>query len=163
MTDSSKIELTQFLNQQYLCESLTVREIETLLDFTELAVYKKGDVIADIGVVGEALYFVIEGEAGLFYDDQGSEAEIGRVSAGRIMGSMSFFDRQPRSARIRALAGPTRVLTLTRAKYKRLRVEHPYIAVNLLEHAIISLDQLFRHVSGDVARFTHYIYGSGKK
>ncbi len=163
MTKSSKIELTQFLNQQYLCQSLTVREIETLLDFTELTRFEKGQIIADVGEVGEALFFVIKGEAALFYDDHGTEHEIGRVSEGELMGEMSFFDRKPRSARIRARADDTQILVLTRAKYKRLRVEHPYIGVNLLEHAIISLDHLFRSLSNDVATFSHYIYGVGKK
>ena len=85
------------------------------------------------------------------------------MNEGQLMGEMSFFDRRPRSARIRATADNTQVLVLSRAKYKRLRVEHPYIAVNLLEHAIISLDHLFRSLSSDVAKFSHYIYGSGKK
>ncbi len=163
MTKSSKIELTQFLNQQYLCQSLTVREIETLLDFTELTHFKRGQIIADVGEVGEALFFVIKGEASLYYDDRGTEHEIGMVAEGELMGEMSFFDRQPRSARIRARTDDTQILVLTRAMYQRLRVEHPYIAVNLLEHAIISLDHLFRSLSSDVATFSHYIYGVGKK
>ena len=57
---AEKIDLAQFLNQQYLCESLTIKEVTTLIDYTELVVYDKGDVIADIGEVGEALYFVIQ-------------------------------------------------------------------------------------------------------
>jgi hypothetical protein len=47
--------------------------------------------------------------------------------------------------------------------YLRLRVEHPYIAVNLLEHAIVSLDHLLRRVSNDVATFSRYLYGPGKR
>ena len=74
------------------------------------------------------------------------------------MGEMSFFDREPRSARIRAMAD-TQLLKLSRKMYTRLRVEHPYIAVNLLEHAIISLDHLFRRVGMDIASFNQYMYG----
>jgi hypothetical protein len=47
--------------------------------------------------------------------------------------------------------------------YNRLRVEHPYIAVNILEHAIVSLDHLFRRLSSDVATFSNFLYGKGKK
>jgi hypothetical protein len=43
--------------------------------------------------------------------------------------------------------------------YNRLRVEHPYIAVLLLEQAIMSLDHLFRGVSIDIASFNQYMYG----
>ena len=158
-----KVSLTQFLNQQYLCESLTLAEVNTLLDYTELESFHKKDIIADIGDVGEALYFVVKGEAALFYEERGEEIEAGRMKEGELMGEMSFFDRTPRSVRMRAMSADTQLLKLTRGKYKRLRVEHPYIAVNLLEHAIISLDHLIRRMSMDVATFSRYIYGTGPK
>lgn len=163
MADNKRAKLTQFLNQQYLCESLTVKEVETLLDYTELTAYKKDDVIADIGDIGEALFFVVKGEAALLHDDGGREIEVGRMKEGELMGEMSFFDRHPRSLRMRSLTPDTQLLKLSRPMYKRLRVEHPYIAVNLLEHAIISLDRLVRSVSEDEATLARYIYGAGKK
>jgi CRP/FNR family cyclic AMP-dependent transcriptional regulator len=159
---TEKIDLAQFLNQQYLCESLTIMEVTTLIDYTELATFNKGDVIAEIGDVGEALYFVIEGQTALFAGDKAG-SQVGLINAGELMGEMSFFDREPRSVRAKALKNNTQLLRLSRAMYKRLRVEHPYIAVNLLEHAIISLDHLFRQVSQDVSTFSSYIYGPGKK
>src|SRR3990172_735911 len=160
---TEKINLTQFLNQQYLCESLTLKEVDTLLDYTELVHFNKKDIIANIGDVGEALYFVVKGEAALIYDEGGQEIEVGSMKEGELMGEMSFFDRQPRSVRMRAMSNDTQLLKLSRAKYKRLRVEHPFIAVNLLEHAIISLDHLVRRVSMDLATFAKYIYGAGPK
>ena len=159
----NKIELTQFLNQQYLCESLTIKEVQTLIDFTDFIQAKKNDIVAEIGEVGDALYFIINGEIGLFSEEHHKEVEVARVKAGELMGEMSFFDRQPRSVRIRSVADETQLLKLSRAMYKRLRVEHPYIAVNLLEHAIVSLDHLFRQVSRDVTTFANYFYAPGKK
>lgn len=160
---AEKIELAKFLNQQYLCESLTIREVQILLDYTNLVSFQKGEIIADIGEVGEALYFVIRGEAALFHEESGQETEVGRMKEGELMGEMSFFDRQPRSVRMRSMTDDTQVLKLTRPMYQRLRVEHPYIAVNLLEHAIVSLDHLVRRVSMDVATYSKYLYGRGKK
>lgn len=157
-----KVELAKFLNQQYLCESLTVKEVQTLIDYTELVHFKKGEVIAQIGEVGEALYFILSGEIGLFQDNDNKVTEVARVKEGELMGEMSFFDRRPRSVQISAI-GDVQILKLTRAMYKRLRVEHPYIAVNLLEHAIVSLDHLFRRVSQDVTTFTNYFYSPGRK
>lgn len=159
---SEKVSLTQFLSQQYLCESLTVKEVQTLLDYMELVEYNKDEVIADIGEVGEALYFVVQGEAALYYNEGGNETEVGRMREGELMGEMSFFDRQPRSVQMRAMKNGTQMLKLTRVMYNRLRVEHPFIGINLLEHAIISLDHLFRRVSSDVATFSSYLYGKGK-
>lgn len=159
---SEKIDLAQFLNQQYLCESLTIKEVKTLIDYTELVEVDKDDVIADIGEVGEALYFVLQGEAALFYGDK-TEQQVGSIQAGELMGEMSFFDRKPRSVRARAMRDGTRLLKLSRAMYKRLRVEHPYITVNLLEHAIVSLDHLFRQVSEDVSNLRSYFTTPGRK
>lgn len=161
MTDN--IDLTQFLSQQYLCESLTITEVQTLLEYTELVTYKKNDIISDIGEVGEALYFVVQGEVALLYEENGQETEIGLMTVGELMGEMSFFDREPRLLRIRARSNDTRLLKLTRPMYKRLRVEHPYIAVNFLEHAIISLDHLVRRVSSDEMSLARYMFGKGKR
>ncbi len=160
---SEKLNLVQFLNQQHLCESLTVKEIQLLLDYTEVVTFNKGDIIAEIGEVGEALYFVIKGEAGLFYDEGSGETEVGRIHQGELMGEMSFFDQEPRSVRMRAMADDTQLLKLSRTMYNRLRVEHPYIATNILEHAIVSLDHLFRRLSSDVATYSNYLYGKGKR
>lgn len=160
---AEKVDLAHFLNQQYLCESLTIKEVRTLLDYTELVEVTKGAVIADVGEVGEALYFVIKGEVALFHDDNGKETEVGRMTEGELMGEMSFFDRLPRLVRLRSMTDNSQLLKLTRPMYLRLRVEHPYIAVNLLEHAIVSLDHLLRRVSHDMATFTQYLYGPGKR
>lgn len=163
MSPTIRKDLTSFLNQQYLCESLTLKEVETLLDYTEVVSFKKDDVIADAGKVGDALYFVLGGEAALLYDDNGREIDVGRMKEGELMGEMSFFDKKPRLLRMRAQQDGTQLLKLTRPMYERLRVEHPYIAVNLLEHAIISLDHLIRRVSEDEASLTRYIFGPGKR
>lgn len=159
MSATPHINLTDFLTQQYLCEAMTTREIQTLLEFTEEVKFRKNNIIADIGEVGEALYFVVEGEAALFHESDGAAVEIGRARQGGMVGSMSFFDRQPRSVRIISMADNTRLIRLSRVMYQRLRVEHPFIAVNLLEDAIVSLDALFRRVSQEVAAFSRYVYG----
>ena len=156
-------DLAQFLNQQHLCESLTIKEIQTLLDYTELVVHKKGDVITDIGEVGDAIYFVVSGETALVYEERGNEMEIGRMTEGELVGEMSFFDRQPRLLRMRVATDDTQLMKLSRVMYDRLRVEHPYLAVVFLEHAIISLDHLVRRVSSDEMSLSRYVYGQGKR
>ncbi len=160
---SEKINLIQFINQQKLSESLTVKEVQLFLDYTEVVTFNKDDIIADIGEVGEALYFVIQGCTGLFLQDGSNETQVGTGDSGELMGEMSFFDREPRSVRMKATQNDTQLLKLSRTMYIRMRVEHPYIAVNLLEHAIVSLDHLFRRVSSDVATFSNYLYGKGKR
>ena len=157
----TKVDLVQFLGNQVWCDSLTVNEVKTFLEYTELVTCKSKDVIAEVGEVGEALYLVISGEV-LLYRDQNSTSDVGQIKEGEIMGEMSFFDRRPRSVRLEA-AKKTQLLKISRSMYQRLRVEHPYIAVNLLEHAIVSLDHLFRRASHDVSTFANYLYALGRK
>jgi CRP/FNR family cyclic AMP-dependent transcriptional regulator len=157
------VDLKAFMNQQYLCESLTMKEVETLLEYTELVSFGKNEIIAAADSVGDALYFVVRGEAALVYDDHGREMAVGSMKEGELMGEMSFFDRQPRMLQMRATSADTQLLKLSRPMYDRLRIEHPYIAVNLLEHAIISLDHLVRRLSTEEINLSRYIYGPGKR
>ena len=158
-----RLELAQFLGHQHLCESLKVSEIKTLLKYLTLRQFKEGDILADIGEVGEALYMVVKGEIAVVVDEKGQEYEIARERAGEMLGIMSFFDRKPRSVRLVARAPDTHVLRLSRAMYRRMKVEHPYIATNLVEHALINLDCLFRRVSKDFGQFAHHLYGNVPK
>jgi CRP/FNR family transcriptional regulator, cyclic AMP receptor protein len=161
---TKKVEdLVAFLSEHGLCASLTTKEVETILDFTEEVFYDRGQIVMDIGEVGEALFFVVEGEIVLLYDTGSMETEVGRRRQGELMGEMSFFDRKPRLTRMRATRNKTRLLKLSRAMYDRMRVEQPFITVNLLEYAIISLDRLIREMSTDVAVLTDYYFAPGKK
>lgn len=159
----NQADITQFMQHQYLCETLTVKEIETLLEFTEAESHQRGEVIAEVGEVGEALFFLIRGHAELRQYSGEEHSVVGVIKAGEMMGEMSFFDRKPRSLSIVAAEDDTRLLRLTRAKYKRFRVEHPYITVNLLEHAIISQDHLFRDMAAKDASLKQYILSMGGK
>lgn len=155
--------LIEFMNGLSMCATLTHREIDVFLDYCEPVNMKKGEIIAEIGEVGQALYFIVKGEAGLYHDDVAQEIEVTRVREGELMGEMSFFDLNPRAVRMRAVKDDTLLLTLNRPLYERLRIEHPYIAVNLLEYAIVSLDHMFRRVSSDMASYTRYLFAPGKK
>lgn len=157
-------DLAEFLKEQGLCASLTRKEVETILEYTEEVYYDRNQIIMDIGEVGNALFIVIEGEAALFHEnEQGTETEVGRFYQGEFMGEMSFFDKKPRLVRMRAMRDRTRLLKLSRNMYERLRVEHPFITVNLLEFAIVSLDHLIRQMSTEVTVLTDYYFAPGKK
>ncbi|MHB1678641.1 MAG: Crp/Fnr family transcriptional regulator [Sulfuriferula sp.] len=156
-------ELAQFMSHQYLCESLTVAEVNTLLQYLSVLHLDNGDIVSDVGDIGDELYFVVKGEIALVIPDGPNEYEIVRSGVGEMLGMMSFFDKHARSVRLVAKASDTQVLKLSRAMYKRMKVEHPYIAINIVEQAILSLDKLFRSVSSDFAQFSHYLYGGGAK
>jgi CRP/FNR family transcriptional regulator, cyclic AMP receptor protein len=155
--------LVQFLGRLHLCQSLKASEINTLLKYFTLREFNDGDILADIGEVGEALYVVVRGGVALVVDENRKVCELVREGPGEMLGFMSFFDRKPRSVRLVACAPDTEVLRLSRSMYKRMKIEHPFIAINLVEHAVINLDCLFRKVSRDFAQFAHHLYGNSAK
>ncbi|MGC8703579.1 MAG: Crp/Fnr family transcriptional regulator [Thiomonas sp.] len=161
ITSEDRESLAHFLGQLVDTTILTRREIHDFLDYCDLMAPKKGEVIADIGQVGESLFFVLEGQGCLMAQLPESEMELGKIMPGEMLGEMSFFDRKPREVRLRA-GEDTRLLRISRSMYNRLRLERPLLAVLLLEVAIISLDHLYRRTSSDMAQLNRYIHRTGR-
>lgn len=161
ITQNDRENLAQFLGNLVDTSILLRREIHDFLDYCDLMAPKKGEIIADIGQVGEALFFVLEGHGCLMAQMPESEMEIGKILPGEMLGEMSFFDRKPREVRLRAGAD-TRLLRIKRSMYQRLRLERPLLAVLLLEAAIISLDHLYRRTSTDMTQLNRYIHRTGR-
>lgn len=162
MISMSVKELFVFFQENSICESLTKQEIEKLTHFLQEKEYKGGEVISDTGEVGETLGFIIEGKVQFLNNDGQDTAVIGKQGTGTLIGEMSFFDRKSRDLRMEACKKGVKVLELTRPMYNRLKVEEPFIAVNILENAIVSLDTLVRHMSSDISALGNYMHGFGK-
>lgn len=155
-------EMIEYFRKNLICETLTRQEVSTMRDYLQEIDFKKDQVIADIGEVGDALYFIVSGKSALFRVEDADEINVALLKEGTLVGEMSFFDRKPRDVRMKAISKVVTMLVLTRPMYQRLKVEHPIIAVNLLENAIVSLDYIIRHMGEDIANLNHYFYGTGK-
>lgn len=156
-------ELITYFRKNLICETLTRQEVDTLREYLQEVSFKRDQIIAEIGEVGDALYFVVSGKSALFRNEEGDEINVANLKEGTLVGEMSFFDRKPRDVRMRAVSKEVTMLVLTRPMYQRLKIEHPIIAVNLLENAIVSLDYIVRHMGEDIANLNHYFYGTGKR
>lgn len=141
--------------------SLTREEIETLVGYTKLEEFGAREVFADIGEVGDSFFLILGGEVRLFKESNGQEIDVGRQGPGSLVGEMSFFDRKPRTIRLRTRRSGARLLAISRSMYKRLTIEHPYIAVNLLEFVILSLDSLVRDTSEELTNLQKQVSGVG--
>lgn len=155
-------EMVAYFRKNLICETLTRQEVAALREYLQDITFKKDQIIAEIGDVGDSLYFVVSGKSALFREEEGDEIKVASMKEGTLVGEMSFFDRKPRNVRIKAESKTVQMLVLTRAMYQRLKIEHPIIAVNLLENAIVSLDYLIRHMGEDIANLNHYFYGNGR-
>lgn len=143
------------------CEALTRDEVETFLRFTSIRDIEPRGVIAEIGAVGDEFYLVVEGEVILSQQEGSTEIEVGRVGPGGLVGEMSFFDKKPRTIKLRASKKGAKLVVINRPMYKRITIEHPFIAVNLLEFVILSLDKLVRSTSKDISSMHKTMSGVG--
>lgn len=163
MLSISAKELFKFFQEHLICESLTLDEVERLMAYLQEKDYKKCEVISDVGEIGDALGFVLQGRVQFIGPDK-DDVSVGVQEEGSLVGEMSFFDRKPRDLRMQACSkNGVKVLMLTRPMYDRLKVEEPYIAVNILENTIVSLDNLVRHMGEDITALGHYMHGFGRK
>ena len=134
------------------CAALTDEEVSRFVRYTRIREMGSQEVVADIGEISDRFYLVIGGSIKLLQVDGEKEFEVGRIEPGCLVGEMSFFDRQPRTVRLRARRSGVRLLEINRQMYNRIRIEEPYIATNLLEFVIRSLDSLVRHLSDENAK-----------
>jgi len=133
------------------CAALTRDEVEKFVAFTRKKEVGANEVLSELGTISDEFYLVIGGEVVLYREELGTEIEIGRLGPGTLTGHMSFFDREPRTVRLRGSQEGAELLGVTRPMYKRLCIEHPYISVNLVEFVVLSLDSLLRSTSREVS------------
>lgn len=144
---------------QDFCAALTDDEVVKFVRYTRVRELGSQEIIADIGEISDRFYLVIGGAVKLLQVDGEREFEVGQVEPGSLVGEMSFFDRQPRTVRLRARRSGVRLLEINRQMYNRIRIEEPYIATNLLEFVIRSLDFLIRHLSDENAKLHKQLRG----
>lgn len=159
MKTVSTEELFDYFQANQICESLLKDDVAKLTAFLQERDYTGGEILYDIDEVGDFLGFVMEGKIVLTSGSGVDKAEVGKQKVGSLVGEMSFFDRKPRDLRMSASKKGVKLLILTRAMYDRLKVEEPYIAVNILENAIVSLDNLIRNMGEDINALENYVHG----
>lgn len=155
-------ELFDYFQKYLVCESLTRDEVVRMTHYLQEKNFKRGDIISDMGEIGTSMYFILEGKVNFTAFDGQDEALVGTQRPGDLIGEMSFFDRKPRMLRMSARSKEVKLLEITRAMYDRLKVEQPFIAVNLVENAIVSLDHLVRNMSSELSHLEHYMSGYGR-
>jgi CRP/FNR family cyclic AMP-dependent transcriptional regulator len=95
-------------------------------------VYHDREVIVRQGEAGDGLFVIQEGQLEILSEDQGRETRLRVAGEGELIGEMAVFERQVRSATVRAL-GEARVLTVDRRNFLRRINEDPSLAFRLVE------------------------------
>lgn len=95
-------------------------------------IYEDGEMIMQQGEVGDCMYVIQEGEVDILCDDNGKEVHLATRKAGDFIGEMAIFDRDVRSATVRA-KGQARILTVDKKNFMSRIHEDPSLAFRVVE------------------------------
>lgn len=94
--------------------------------------YANGEHIVRQGEVGNCMYVVQAGRLEVLKEDHEGYVRVGVLEVGDVFGEMSVFEREVRSASVRAM-GAARVLTVDKKTFLRRIQEDPPLAFNLVK------------------------------
>jgi CRP-like cAMP-binding protein len=129
------------LKEVPLFSALTLDQLASVDRLMVTRHYSKGETVFRRGDVGAELYVVVDGEIRVHLDHAGREVTLARHRSGGVLGEMSVFDEQPRSAGAQAMADTT-VRVLKRDRLEAVVHEHPEVLLEFIK----SLSQRIREM-----------------
>ncbi len=108
--------------------------------------YQEGEVIVRQGEVGERMYVIQSGQVEVLREVGDEEVRLALLGAGDFFGEMAVFDREVRSATVRAL-GRARLLTVDKKTFLRRITEDPSLAFRVVQ----KMSQRIRELDSEVA------------
>ena len=116
-----------------LFSTLTLEQLSSIDRLMVTRHYAKGESIFIKGDVGSELFVVLEGEIRVHLDHEGREVTLARLGPSSVLGEMSVFDDQPRSAGAQA-SDTTTVRVLRRDRLQALVHEHPEVLLEFVKN-----------------------------
>lgn len=111
--------------------------------------YGAGETIVREGESGDCLYVIQSGEVEVLRERDGAEVQLAVLKESDFFGEGSLFDREKRSATVRAL-GEVRVLTVDKKTLLRRIQEDPTLAYRIIE----TMSHRVRNLDATVTRLT---------
>jgi CRP-like cAMP-binding protein len=109
--------------------------------------YSDGEIITRQGDVGECMYVIQEGQVQVVVERDGVETPLRIANEGEFMGEMAIFDREERSATLRAV-GEARLLTIDKKNFLKRIHSDPSLAFRLVQ----TMSKRVRDLSDEIAR-----------
>jgi CRP-like cAMP-binding protein len=114
--------------------------------------YNNGEMIVRAGETGDCMYVIQAGQVEVLQMKGDQEVRLAVMDEGDFFGEMALFEREVRSATVRAL-GEARVLTIDKRTFLRRVHEDPSLAYRLVQ----KMSQRIRKLNAELVRLT----GSG--
>lgn len=121
------------LKQVPLFATLTLEQLASIDRLMVTRRYVKGESVFRKGDAGAELYVIVEGELRIHLDHVGGEVTLARHGPGGVIGEMSVFDEQPRSAGAQATQDTT-VRVLRRDRLQAIVHEHPEVLLEFIKN-----------------------------
>lgn len=106
----------------------------------EIIKLEKGEAVIHEGEESTQMYYLQSGSMSVHKRIGDSEKQIGTIYAGELVGEMSFLDKQPRSATVKAI-NECELVVIPAAKFEKMFKELP-VWYRALVHTL--LDRLRR-------------------
>lgn len=95
-------------------------------------VYGDGDVIVRQGEPGDCMFEILAGTVEVLREKDGQETSLAVLSRGDFFGEMAIFEKEVRSATVRAM-GEVRAITIDKKTLLRRISEDPSLAFRMIE------------------------------
>ena len=109
-------------------------------------VFSDGEAIIRQGEVGNEMYVVQSGKVEVLLESGKNQERVSVLKSREFFGEMALFDKETRSATVRAL-GEARVLTIDKRTLLKRISEDPLLAYNMLRAMSARVRDLNREVA----------------
>ena len=112
--------------------------------------FQDGEIIVRQGDVANSMFVIREGRIEVLKEADGEETRLRIAKEGEFMGEMAIFEREDRSATLRAM-GKVRILTIDKKNFLRRVHEDPSLAFRIAQ----TMSSRIRELSDEIARLKH--------
>ena len=107
--------------------------LRSLAERSEEAVFGPGEVLCREGESGDWVYLIVEGQAEAVKKNGDGEVWLGFCQPGECVGELAALgDPGPRTATVRALAAPVRVLIVPGDEFRHLLGRNPAASLRVM-------------------------------
>ena len=155
--------LLELVGKSVLAKELSESDIEVVAGLVRLHHLEDGQVITPEGQPDSHMHVIVNGALAVSRPGaDGSWENLHVMTAGDLVGELSFLDGTPRYAALRAV-GKTEIFSLDRADLEGLVEKHPWIAYRLMRAIVRFTHGLQRRMSMQSAELMHYLYKNQAK
>ena len=153
----------ELVGKSVLAKELSAGDVEILAGLMHLHRLDDGQVITPEGEPDSHMHVIVNGALAVSrHGADGQWENLHVMTAGDLVGELSFLDGTPRYAALRSL-GVTEVLSLDRGDLEGLVEKHPWIAYRLMRAIVRFTHGLQRRMSMQSAELVHYLYKNQAK